>query len=73
MFLNKNIIVNAEEYYQEIYDFITKNLGERFPKRLLEEVDKKIKKIFKKIKRKYFQQKKLHPFKTQKFKSIKKF
>ena len=29
----------AEEYYQEIYDFITKKTWERFPKRLVEEVD----------------------------------
>ena len=29
----------SEEYYQVIYNFLTKKIGERFPKRLLEKVD----------------------------------
>ena len=29
----------TEEYYQEIYDFITKNQGKRFQKRFVEEGD----------------------------------
>ena len=28
-------------YYQEIFDFLTKKPGERYPKRLMEEIDKK--------------------------------
>ena len=30
----------ANEYYQEIYDYLTKKPGERYPKRLEKEIDK---------------------------------
>ena len=31
----------SDYYYQEIFDFLIKKPGERYPKRLMEEIDKK--------------------------------
>ena len=64
----------ADEYYQEIYDYLTKKPGERFPKRL--EVNKNKenwKNILEDRKKEFSKKLKLQPSKKQKFKAIKKF
>ena len=35
----------SDYYYQEIYDFLTKKPGERYSKRLMEEIDEKRRKL----------------------------
>ena len=49
----------SDYYYQEIFDFLVKKPGERNPKRLMEEIDKKKKigEILLKTKRRSFQKK----------------
>ena len=66
---------NLSDYYQEIFDFLTKKAGERYPKRLMEEIDKRkrIGEIFLKTKRRSLKKVKLLSSKTQHFKAIKKF
>ena len=32
---------NLSDYYQDIFDFLTKNPEDRYPKRLMKEIDKK--------------------------------
>ena len=64
----------ADEYYQEIYDYLTKKPGERFPKRL--EVNKNKenwKNILEDRKKEFSKKLKLQPSKKQKFKAIKIF
>ena len=66
---------NLSDYYQEIFNFLVKKPGERYPKRLMEEIDKK--KKFEKYswrqKEGVFKKRKLLQSKTQHFKAIKKF
>ena len=64
----------ADEYYQEIYDYLAKKPGERFPKRL--EVNKNkenLKNILEDRKKEFSKKQKLQPSKKQKFRAIKKF
>ena len=66
---------NLSDYYQKIFDFLTKKPGERYSKRLMEEIDKKKENLRNILedKKKEFSQKNLLPSKTSHFKEINKF
>ena len=75
-FPKKAAAYNLSDYYQEIFDFLTKKPGERYPKWLMEEIDKKKenwRNILEDKKKEFSKKVKLLLYKTQHFKAIKKF